>query len=1407
MILHAKSTYSALLAGFLAVVCTTFVTAGTDSWQMKFQRGFLEHPQQNDVHFTARIGLMQVWCRSNGFSIVTFSRSDERVQTQRLDIEFGSQPARIIPLGQRAEYYRIIRNSNATVCRAFEIVRYIGVADGVDLQLRWSPTGLKYDVLVSPGGDLASMRLRVCGGRLKPLCDHTGALRIESGTEEFLDAAPVAFQPAPDGSTKSVDVRYSIINDTTFGYRIVGSYDPTLPIVIDPAIVWSSYLGGSQEDAANDLTIDGTGNIYVCGNSLSIDFPLRGTSANRGRQNMVIAKFSASGQHLWSTYFGGERDEVAKTIVWDGSSQLLYVGGWSSSPSVILDAPFPNRAGGAFDAVVLAFTTDGTFVRGTFLGGSREELINALAVRRDGSLVAVGRTNSRDFPIAQAQQATITGDNDIFVTVLALPTLSVLWSTYYGGTAFDEAYGVTTSPTGSVFVTGVTVSTDFPTANAYQPVAQPLDNAFVLALSSSGRRLWSTYLGGSDYDLGNRIVYWNGSLILAGTTSSSDFPIIGDSIAQREKSGFNDAFIASFRETGEFLWSTFWGGRAAESGFSLCVLNDGSIALAGSTSSPDFPRRRSILWEPRGGDDVFVALFRNGQNRWSATFGGSGDDILAATALLPSGDIIGIGETRSRDFAPLVNAQYQPNPSPGNRSDCFVFRLCTFSPIVETAESTRTLCNGKPTELWASDSSQIASITWNTGSTANRITITEAGKYWFVATSRSGCTTYSDTIEFKTATSSPLLLDTIAPRRSLYICDGERLGLVVRGRYRNYAWLDSTGMILSTSDTLWITTSGTFQAFVEDTNGCILHSASHRVERFSRPALSYRRIESDGSTTEISQDSITACMGDAVEVELAASASIACRWSDGLDRCRRVVTSDMQLSAVVIDSNGCQWTMRPLTVHFTDRQRPSIQVLDTVCIGTPFTVRVLDSNGKVQWRVPSPFESLSSSADSSIRTFQAHRVGVYDLSVWFASQCTDTATASVVVVAPPALAITASAQRLCPGQQIILSAPGGFREYHWNGRQGDSTIAITDTGWYRVEIVTRHGCSAQDSIYIGQWESLTLSPTAIDYGVVERGQSAQATVLLHNPTDTIAAITIQLAQGTAFRIVSPGPLPLKLGADTLIVLDVEFQPTIEGDATDTLIVARHAPCVDTLRVVLHGVGIVSNNPFLIAFDVDDVTISPTDQTVVIPIYAWSVSSQIRRIDSLTIDMSYNPTMLLPVRLTPGRFSNLPFQKGRGWIRATIPLDSVPTIARSMPITLLEARVLIGDREEDSVTIEHATAEQVALEYQSASGTVRYSGLCRAGGIRLVGQVLSQRLRVVPNPTNGDASIIVAITDNGTHILRLMTADARILWEYSFDVRAGHTVAIPLPSDLPSGVVTVLVTSASGTIATGAVILR
>lgn len=1407
MIFHPTETTIVRWVSVLAAIFAAGAGATPHHWNTLYQRGFLEvSDRSGEVLFTARIGGTRIWSRSNGISIAAVSRSGDHVRTQRFDLDFASASTYVLPTNQRPERYSYVDGRSQRELRAFDAVRYVNVAPGIDILLHWSSSGLKYDVLAAPGSDLAALRLVLRGGRIEQLDPATDALRIRCGTEVFLDAAPTAYQPTPEGALRPVHVEYAVLNDTTFGYRLTGSFDPALPLVIDPAIVWSSYIGGSQEDAANDLATDAMGNIYVCGNSLSIDFPLRGASANRGRQNMIIAKFTADGQHLWSTYFGGERDEVAKAIVWDSSSGLLFVGGWSSSPSVILSSPYPNRAGGAFDAVVLSLTADGRFAGGTFLGGSREELVNALALRRDGNLVVVGRTNSPDFPIAQALQPTNGGENDLFVTVLAIPSLQVIWSTYYGGSAFDEAYAVTTSPNGSLFVTGVTVSKDFPTANAFQPQGRALDNAFVLALSSSGRLLWSTYLGGSDYDLANRIAYWNGKLYLAGTTSSADFPIAGDSISQRDKGGFNDAFLACMTDTGLLIWSTFWGGRSAESGFSVGVYRDGRVVLAGSTSSPDFPRRRSVLWESRGGDDVFVALFRDGQNLWSATFGGSNDDILYAIALLPSGDIVGTGETRSRDFTPLINTQYQPNPSLGNRSDCFVFRLCAFAPTVRTSTPSRTLCNGQRAELWASDSLDIATIEWNTGSTAQRITIADSGAYWFTATSRSGCTVTSDTVTFRKAIAQPVTLDTISPRQNLRICEGERIGFALRSRYRAHAWLDSNGTLLSTADTLWVTSSGTYQVVVEDSTGCLLHSAFQHVEVIAHPPLRYLRVAPDGSTTPIATDTIFACTGEIVEIEIARPDGATCSWSDGVTSCRRAATSDATLIARVTDTHGCLWIMRPIIIGFVQQQRLSLRASDSICVGVPFTIQALPRSRTMQWEVPPGLELIYASTDSTERTFRARRPGIYRLAAWISALCSDTAVITIVVTDRPTVAIAATALRLCPGQQSILSAPGGYFEYRWNGTPGDTVFVVNDTGWYRLEVTTRTGCTAKDSLHIGLWQPLAAAASALDFGTVALGDNAQRTAVVRNLSDTSRDVRLRLARGTAFRIRQPSTLTLWLDANADGTVLVEFEPNAEGETTDTLFITASYPCAETLRVIVSGIGLQSNKPVPIIFAIEDVTISPTQSLISIPIYAWSSSTDASQVDSLILELSYNPTMLLPRRIVPGSIEQVPRQNGRAWLQAIIPLDSLPSASRMFPIALLEASVLIGDREVDSIRIEHAKTPGRELFSAPAVGIVRYEGLCTAGGVRLIGHTLGVRLSIVPNPSDGEASILLSTVENGPVHVQLVSTDGRIHWETAFVGKAGRQVSLSLPN-LPCGSYTVVAVSKSGRTTARVLILR
>ncbi|MCS7301927.1 MAG: SBBP repeat-containing protein [Bacteroidota bacterium] len=1387
----------------LLVVLGNTIAASFPSGMLRFQRGFIEAVSNSHGYlYAAKIGAFRVYCRPAGVSIVTPSYRGDTLLMHRFDLDFPSSPRAIIPNRQRPEHYRFTDGSHTFTQRSFDELRYVDVAPGVDVVLDATGEQLKYDVIVHPGSSPERVRFHLRHGWIASQ-DNSGALVFTNGAEELLDQAPIAYQQCTNGTTRPVSVKFKVDNPYTFGYSVQGDYDASLPLIIDPAIVWSTYVGGSQEDAANDLTTDASGNIYVAGNSLSLDFPLRGTTANRGRQNIVVAKFSASGQHLWSTYFGGERDEVAKAIVCDGATVL--VGGWSSSPSVILDQPFPNRSGGAFDAIVLAFTTDGAFVRGTFLGGSREELINALALRRDGTLIAVGRTNSNNFPIAQALQPTLAGENDVFITALALPTLSVVWSTYYGGSAFDEAYGVTVSPTGSVYVTGVTVSTDFPVANAFQPRPPGLDNAFVIAINSAGRRLWASYLGGNDYDLGNRISYWNGKLYIAGTTSSEDFPVIGDSVAQRTKSGYNDAFLICLSDIGEPIWSTFWGGRSAESGFSVNVLPDGRVILAGSTSSADFPRRRSILWSLRGGDDVFVALFRDGINLWSATFGGTGDDILYATALLPSGDIIGTGETRSPDFIPLVNPQYSPSSAPSNRSDCFLFRLCPFTPLVKSSSTSNVLCSGQTIELWASDSSDISSILWSTGSSAHRIVVSSPGSYWFTATTRSGCTAVSDTVQIRAAATQLVLLDTIAPRPTLRLCPGERVGFVMRGRYRSRMWYDGSGRFLSSADTLWITTAQTIRAIAEDTNGCIVESSLHVVTLQQRPSIEYRYLQPDRTWLRITADTLRACVGQTITVEIDRPPGALCQWSDGSSQCQRTISTNLLLTALVIDSIGCSWQLRPLAFEFVARTKPRISTRDTVCIGDTIVISASAGIAPIRWQFPPSLSLAQLTSDSTQWIATAFDSGTYRIRAWYNSPCTDTTEQEITVVAPPRIRISASRQALCPNQSAVLSVPSVFSSYLWNGRAGDSVLVVSDTGWYHFVGINRFGCTAIDSIFIAARKPLVATATTLDFGVVEVGESAQQRITLINRSDTLA-LAQQRPLRMPFTTLQPPQQEITIGANDTLTLVIEFTPAASGTFSDTLFVIQQQPCTDTLVIIVAGTGRKTYRPMQLHFTVGSITVSPLDQYVEIPLSVWGNDAE-HVVDSLSLEIAFNPTMLLPDRVEPGRIVGISFRNDRAYLNAHVRIDSIPKEPQPFPFGRLYAAVLLGDREEDRIEIRSAaTIPSALLTFTAEAGTMRYRDLCRAGGSRLIGQRWGAPLVVVPAPVEGEALIYATPMESGSTTLVLYALDGRRVWSMTLGGNAGTMHVIPFPP-IVSGTYILRMVSSSAQIATQVVVLR
>ena len=316
------------------------------------------------------------------------------------------------------------------------------------------------------------------------------------------------------------------------------------------------------------------------------------------------------------------------------------------------------------------------------IGGSPSEkcrcyLDSATAIATDasGNVYVVGSTSSPDFPTVNAIQAHLGGDWDAFLTKLN-PEGKILYSTYLGGADADFATGVAVDPAGNVYVTGSTVSTDFPTAAPLQPVLRGKRDAFVLKVNPAGRLVYSTYLGGTgDADSGRGIAAdSSGNVYLTGGTDSLDFPVAsplqsaaggGTCGVATFRNPCADAFVAKLNMVGELVYSTYLGGGGGDYGRAIAIDTAGNAYVAGITESSDFPLRSALQQVFHGGkcedglqcnaDGFVTKLEASGQLVYSTFLGGSGQETVTGIAVDGSGQVLVTGGTHSSDF-PLAAA-------------------------------------------------------------------------------------------------------------------------------------------------------------------------------------------------------------------------------------------------------------------------------------------------------------------------------------------------------------------------------------------------------------------------------------------------------------------------------------------------------------------------------------------------------------------------------------------------------------------------------------------------------------------------------------------------------------------------------------------------------------------------------
>ena len=591
-------------------------------------------------------------------------------------------------------------------------VRFEEVYPGVDVIHYASDRQLELDFVVGAGAEAAQIEMLVEGADEVRL-DPGGDLVVRVGGLELRQHRPRAYQIREVGSA-DVECAFELRGAWRVGFR-VGSYDAERPLIIDPVFRYASYLGGAGGEVIWAVGTDGSGAVYLAGETTSAAalatagaFRTNYAGGTTVGGDAFVAKVDPSGTNLiYLTYLGGWAHDAALAMAVDAEGAVYLTGFTASSNFPVLHAFQPRIAGTPdpalgvppLDAFVAKLAPDGDrLIYSTYFGGDGLDEGIGLALDGLNQVHITGLTDSTNLPVVNALQPGLGGGRDGFVAKLAADGRSLLFSTYLGGVGLDYGSGVAVDGQGRVWVTGMTQSTNFWVTNAVQHrindpagVATNLNtmpDAFVTRFSPQGRLEFSSFLGGRFSDVGFRIVTDSlGNAYVAGSTESADFPVTTTNLVGSVWNfrGLADVFVTKIDGRGSTGWvySVVFGGTGRDEAWELGVDASGRVHLVGVTGSTNFP----VVAVPAGGRvslggrlDAFLAgLDPLGQAlEYSFYYGGSGEDYGYAVAVDPAGHLWIGGTTTSTNL--WTERALQPVFA-GGPGDAFFARLLRPPPL------------------------------------------------------------------------------------------------------------------------------------------------------------------------------------------------------------------------------------------------------------------------------------------------------------------------------------------------------------------------------------------------------------------------------------------------------------------------------------------------------------------------------------------------------------------------------------------------------------------------------------------------------------------------------------------------------------------------------------------------------
>lgn len=1036
--------------------------------------------------------------------------------TVRMDFE-GSSPNVETEQQNFASYYHNYYQGNDPAKWAANVplastVMYKNLYNGISAKTFSSNNNVRFDFIVDPGADASQIQMKFSGQNKLSVVE--GDLIIGTEVGNITQQKPFAYQEI-NGEKKKIDCVYRL-NNNKLSFEIIGNYDKTKTLIIDPTLVFSTYTGSTEDNWGMSACYDAQSNGYTSGISFGTGYPITtgafqqvwGGGVNNATYNylngfdIVASKFNPTGTNLlFSTYLGGADNEQPQSIITDNNSNLIIYGRSYSNNYPVKSGCYDLTLNGGSDIIITKFNSTGTALLGsTFVGGMLDDGVNYsgneatrgslkynyaddgrgdIILDNNNNVYIASCTNSIDFPVtAGCFQSTNKGMQDGCVFKMDPNLTSLTWSSYLGGNANDAAYNLAVDGSNSVFVTGGTESNNFPiVAGALHPTYMGGIDGFLTHMNAGGTGLLqSTYIGTPGYDQSYFVQLDNLDNVYIYGQSQGSYPVTAGVYSNPNSGQFIHCFSPNLSST---VFSTVFGsGRGtpdiAPSAF--LVDNCQNIYVSGwggtlfgynnSTSSTyGMPLTGNAFQSNTDGSDFyFLVLQKNAATLWYATYfggtSGSEEHVDGGTSRFDKTGVIYQAICEScggyQDMPTTPGAWSTTNNATNCNNALVKFDFDLLQTVASMAITPTTAAGCAPFSVSFTNQSQNAiSFVWTFGDGASATT-TNASHTYTTPGNYTVSLVAKDTLSCN-------ILDTIFATITVYpqptvtatsqtICAGATTNLTASGA-STYTW--NTGA----------TTASISQTPASTTNYTVIGTDIHTCKD-----TAFTSITVNPSPT-VATTGATICTGGTAT--LTANGAATYTWSTASTNTIITVTpaTSTHYTVTGTSASGCTDTAIAFVVV---NASPTLTVNNpSICIGATATI-IVSGSATYTWNTGATNDTLYLNPTTTTS---------YSVTGVNANGCISSATNTVTV--NPLPNITAQGDTICLGTMGIISASGGLT-YTWSTGNSGSTISQIPnvTTNYTVTGMDNHLCvnTATTSIVVNVTPTLTVNNDTICKG-------------------------------------------------------------------------------------------------------------------------------------------------------------------------------------------------------------------------------------------------------------------------------------------------------------------------------------